>query len=259
MRTFSLYLPKTRPPPPGLLVLGGSPAPIEPVLPIVFIHGLGVGVAPYLRFIRRLAQARECFVIDLPEVSQSGCERVLSPQAMAECIAQMLSVFGHEKACFVAHSYGTFVMSWIIRYRRDIVGKTILLDPVSFLLAQPDVAYNFLYRDPHNPVTVFIANFVRWELFSANVLMRHFYWHENVLWSEDLPENSVVVLASNDDIIDAKKIRYYLEERQREGVNAKIFRKTDEPDSLKLLWLEGFYHGGILLSRAAQLQIVECL
>ena len=30
--------------------------------------------------------------------------------------------------------------------RRDIVAKTVMLDPVALLLAQPDVAYNFLYR-----------------------------------------------------------------------------------------------------------------
>ena len=30
--------------------------------------------------------------------------------------------------------------------RREIVAKTVLLDPVALLLAQPDVAYNFLYR-----------------------------------------------------------------------------------------------------------------
>ena len=30
--------------------------------------------------------------------------------------------------------------------RREIAAKTVLLDPVALLLAQPDVAYNFLYR-----------------------------------------------------------------------------------------------------------------
>ena len=28
------------------------------------------------------------------------------------------------------------------------MAKAVLLDPVSLLLAQPDVAYNFLYRRP---------------------------------------------------------------------------------------------------------------
>eukprot|EP00434_Breviolum_minutum_P003163 symbB.v1.2.002784.t1/scaffold150.1/size295742/3 len=190
-----------------------------------------------------LGRSRECFVIELPEISQACCELVLTPKEMADSVSQMLKAHGHDKAVFLAHSYGTFVMSWVLHFRRHIVAKTVLLDPVALLLAQPDVAYNFLYRHPDNPMLKVVANFVRWELFSAHVLMRHFYWHQNVLWKEDLPPDSLVVMSSHDDICNAHYVRRYLEDHQRQG-----------QDQLQLLWLEGFFHGGFLLSSAAQIQ-----
>ena len=47
----------------------------------------------------------------------------------------------------------TFSSGAIALVRRDFVAKAILLDPVALLLAQPDVAYNFLYR-PARPKKV---------------------------------------------------------------------------------------------------------
>merc|ERR1711862_277637 len=126
-------------------------------LPVVFIHGLGVGLTPYLPFIKRIADMRELFVVELPEVAQTGSELVLPPSAMAEEIAAMLAAHGHSRACFIGHSYGTAVLSWIIRSRPDIVAQPIFLDPICFLLANPDVAYNFIYRRPNNVFMLGVA------------------------------------------------------------------------------------------------------
>jgi pimeloyl-ACP methyl ester carboxylesterase len=237
-------------PAPGFLVRDGSPTLDPSSPPIVFIHGLGVGIAPYVRFVGHLSRcrSREVFLVELPEIAQAGSETVLSPDAMVEAITGMLSAFGHKKACFVAHSYGTFVLSWIQRARPDIVAKLVLIDPVSLLLVQPDVAFNFMYRRTNNSVLMNVVQFLRYELFSANVIMRHFYWHHNCLWKDELPQHCSVVLSSRDDLLNAYEIRCYLEEHQRSG-------STD----VSLLWLEGYFHGGFLLSKRAQLQIVDLL
>lgn len=249
--SYFRYIP---PEAPGqLIALGHAAPPLSPPaaqqLPVVFIHGLGCGLAVYLRFLRRLACSRECFVVELPEISQLGVEAVMPPSDMADAIDAMLRAHGHARACFVAHSYGTFVMSWILRARRSLVERVVLLDPVCFLLAQPDVAFNFLYRQPSNLFLLAVANFVRWELFSANVLMRHFYWYHNVLWLDELPPECVVALSSKDDIANACFVRRYLENYQQRGGQAGR--------DLKLLWFEGFFHGEIMLSKLAQLQIME--
>jgi len=237
--------------PAGTLIVDGAAVDPPAELPIVLIHGVGVGPGPYLRLIRRLAYNRECFVVELPEVSQIGVESVLSPTAMAEALEEMLASKGHRSACFVAHSYGTFILSWVARERPSIVAKGVFLDPVCFLLSQPDVAFNFLYRKPDNPFLQFVTHFVRWELFSANVLMRNFYWYHNVLWDDEIPQKCVVALSSADDITHAALVKSYLEDYQRRHVGSD--RRLD------LLWFEGFFHGGILLSKSAQMQVMEHL
>ncbi|CAK0789307.1 unnamed protein product [Prorocentrum cordatum] len=232
---------------PGLLLQRGEARPPEP--PVVFIHGLGVGLLPYLPFIRRLTGLRECFVVEVPEVSQAGAEVTLTPGGAPVALAAMLRSRGHGRACFVAHSYGTCIASWVWRARPDLVSKLVLMDPVCFLLCQPDVAFNFLYRRPPNAMMLAAAHFVRWELFAANVLMRHFYWYHNVMWRDELPSDCVVALSSKDDITNPPAVRRYLEERQQQAGGS----------GLKLLWMDGFFHGAILVSKLAQLQILQLM
>eukprot|EP00913_Durusdinium_trenchii_P035579 g33295.t1 len=55
------YFHRPAPAYPGLLVEGGKPVPPSQDSPVVLIHGLGVGITPYLRFIRMLGRTRECF------------------------------------------------------------------------------------------------------------------------------------------------------------------------------------------------------
>merc|ERR1712070_1181567 len=129
----------------------------------------------------------------------------------------MLTSHGHSSACFIAHSYGTVELSWPLRHRRDIVSKMIFIDPVCFLLSQPDVAFNVLYRQPHNWFMTVAANAVAWELYTANTLKRNFVWYDNVCWSDELPDNVVVALSSMDDICNPYTVRFYLEEHQQKA------------------------------------------
>lgn len=247
------FFHKIRTPASGLPVVAGRAAaePMEP--PVVFLHGVGVGLAYYLPIIWRLSAGRECFVVELPEVSQAGIEDVLPPAAMAAAVAMMLQAHGRTSACFVAHSWGSVALSHVLRSRPNLVAKAVLIDPICFLMTQPDLPYNFLYCQPKKLFTLVVKHFLRWELFTANVLMRQSYWYHNVMWKEDIPADCIVVLASGDDLINPHAVRRYLEEHQCQ-------QATEAPGSqLRLLWLEGFFHGKVLLSRLAQLQILELL
>merc|ERR1711972_283497 len=65
---------------PGILSVDGDERSPTKKPPIVFVHGLGVGLAPYLNIVRKLSQrSREVFVLELQEVTQSGVETVLPP------------------------------------------------------------------------------------------------------------------------------------------------------------------------------------
>lgn len=51
------------------------------------------------------------------------CETLILCAGFVQAIACMLGEFGHKRATFLAHSYGTFVLSWVIRRRPDLVAK----------------------------------------------------------------------------------------------------------------------------------------
>jgi len=140
------------------------------------------------------------------------------------------------------------VLTWVVRLRRDIVVKAMFLDPICFLLAQPDVAVNFLYSAPDGFIKKAAAHLVRWELFAANVLRRHFYWYHNNCWLDELPDDCVVLLSGKDHIIDPPLIRRYLETH-----------KARTSSEFELLWVEEFTHGGFLNDKPFQMQLLEIL
>lgn len=93
------------------------------------------------------------------------------------------------------------------------------------------------------------AHFVRWELFQAHVLFRHFYWYHNNLWLDELPDRCVVMLSGKDDILAPQLVRKHLE--------GYLQRHADA--DLQLLYYEEFPHGGFLANRSAQDEILSLL
>jgi hypothetical protein len=94
---------------------GGSSTSL---VPIVFLHGVGFGVLPYLHFIRdvmKACPASPVIVLEMPHVALRLCKEAAEIDAVAESAVNALKRLGAEKACFVGHSYGTFVISRILQ------------------------------------------------------------------------------------------------------------------------------------------------
>ncbi|CAG8488632.1 9312_t:CDS:2 [Diversispora eburnea] len=117
--------------------------------PIIFIHGVTGGLFCYATFIRKLQKLdRPLFLIELPHITMQMVEDVLTMDEVVREIEIMLSKRGFHKAIFVGHSMGTAVCAWVIKESRKIVGGLVMIDPIVFLLHYPNVAYNFVYRNP---------------------------------------------------------------------------------------------------------------
>lgn len=101
----------------------------------------------------------------------------------------------------------------------------------------------------------------------AHTLGRHFFWHDNILWKEDITgRRAAVFLSSNDCIVNARAVRSYLlgdkvENKQIGGtvtVNGSASgheRKTPanaasalfsaEGDDPRVLWGQGLDHAQV--------------
>ena len=115
--------------------------------PIVFCHGLGIGVLSYATVVAELlANPRQrqvsLFMVELPHIAMRPVEAQASPRELVVCIEDLLHVHRYEQAHFVGHSFGTLVLTWVAKHKLSMVSRFTFLDPVCFLLCKHDVAYN---------------------------------------------------------------------------------------------------------------------
>jgi pimeloyl-ACP methyl ester carboxylesterase len=120
--------------------------------PILFLHGVGLGITPYLlfvaalrkRFPRRpllLLEARHVSVGLFPTRAASTCD-------VASAAFEALSINNWRSAAVVAHSYGTFVAARMLAAHPEKVQSLVLLDPVCALTIYPQLLANFVYKPP---------------------------------------------------------------------------------------------------------------
>jgi pimeloyl-ACP methyl ester carboxylesterase len=153
--------------------------------PLVFMHGVGQGLLPYVHWLWTL-RSRPVFLLELPHVSMRVWERVPAARETADAVAAMLGERGFARCVAVGHSFGTFGVAWLVRYRPEALRGAVLLDPVCLLLSLPTAGTAFLYRTPRSLEGWAVRLAATRELGIARVLSRSFWYWENTLWLEDL-------------------------------------------------------------------------
>jgi len=101
-------------------------------LPILFIHGIGIGLLPYIPFLRDLA-AQDPDVGILAIEILPICMRITAPpldrDAMCAAITRILNAHGLHRVVLAGHSYGTAVSAHLLRRQWDSVEP--LLNPLT--------------------------------------------------------------------------------------------------------------------------------
>ncbi|TVY73197.1 hypothetical protein LSUE1_G004737 [Lachnellula suecica] len=195
-------------------------------LPIVFIHGIGIGLYPYTNFLGELnsiagvesANPDEqigILAIEIMPVSFRITHHALIREAMCAEIDQiLLKHFGpDQKFVLASHSYGTVISTHLLKTPSIAkrIGPVVLIDPVSILLHLPDVAYNFTRRQPKHANEYQLYYFASMDMGVSHTLSRHFFWNENVLWKKDLGGRKMTAsLSGRDLIVDTEAVGRYL-------------------------------------------------
>ncbi|KAH7190271.1 hypothetical protein BKA60DRAFT_664498 [Fusarium oxysporum] len=155
-------------------------------LPILFIHGIGVGLYPYINF--------------LADINAHDAGN--SSDGQVGIIA--IEIMSVGKVCLgitFVERYGSVVAAQLLRSPEvsQHIGPALFIDPVSFLLHLPEVAYNFICRRPSQPNEYLLSYFGSKDIGIAHTLFRRFFWADNLLWKEDIRDHPVtVVLAGRD-------------------------------------------------------------
>ena len=232
-------------------------------LPILFFHGIGVGLYPYTEFLKDLNQGRR------PEDGEIGVlaieilpisSRITAPMPPKEELCRryraILDHHGYDKFVLASHSYGSVISTHLLK-SPDLasrISSIILVDPISILLHQPDVAYNFTIRKPRLAREWLLWYFGSKDMGVAHTLARTFFWSENILWKEDLRgHRTTVFLSGKDSIINAKQVRAYLQQENTAGGEKKtesqdcatVFKQKEVAAEVKVEWQEDLDHGEI--------------
>jgi pimeloyl-ACP methyl ester carboxylesterase len=180
-------------------------------LPILFIHGIGVGMWPYTGFLRALhradAQAADgqtgIIALEIMPLSSRITGTMPSHQQLGADILRILDHHGWDRVELISHSYGSVITANMLRQPvvSARIGPMLMIDPVTFLLHLPDIAYNFTRRLPRQANECELYYFASTDMLIAETLARRFFWAENILWKEDLRGRSVTVVLGGKDIV----------------------------------------------------------
>ncbi|CAF3453344.1 unnamed protein product [Fusarium graminearum] len=224
-------------------------------LPVVFFHGIGVGLSTYIGFLAGIYDTgdkkRSVGVIAVETLPISFRLTPAIPDKR-EFLSQMTAILEHhhwDKFALVSHSYGSVLTTHILHDSRlkHRVPSVVLIDPVTIMLHLPDVAYNFTRRKPKRANEWQLWYYASTDPGVALCLGRYFFWRENILWKEDLvgtqddgrhTRHAAVALAGRDLIVDTAAVAEYLgvdlEMRTRSlvaeshnGVEVVMFPKLD--------------------------------
>jgi pimeloyl-ACP methyl ester carboxylesterase len=267
-------------------------------LPMLFIHGIGIGLYPYTNFLRDLATELGIesnddgevgiIALEIMPVSSRITHSALKKNVMIREILEIVQYHGWSRFVLVSHSYGSIIATHLLKsiLTTSLVGPTVFIDPISFLLHLPDVAYNFTARQPVQANEHQLWYFGSKDIGVAHTLARRFCWSENIIWKEDLGlkgENNkkegrevTVVLSGKDLIVDAEAVGQYLMSSSLEGIltvaklaaltNSKINEAATEWKSrpwtgsgLEVLWFEQLDHAQVFDVEKTRKPIIKAI
>jgi pimeloyl-ACP methyl ester carboxylesterase len=191
-------------------------------IPIVLIPGLGLGVLPFLLFVRDIMKKcpnNPLILMEMPHVSLRVCRCAVEFDVVAQAAVDAVRRIGADRACFIGQSYGSFCTSRILQLFPEVVQSVVLLDPVCILTCYPRLLYNFIYRRLNitESLSVFIFDAIRYlfarDLTVSETFCRKFHWSELQIWPEDLPETSLICLSGKDTFLPATAARKQFEGR----------------------------------------------
>lgn len=256
--------------------------------PILLVHDVGVGLLPYLPFLRSLPRDIGVLALELLPLTN----RVAAPlaptaqlvDAVAAVLAQHAGSLGGAGGTFVlvAHGAGSLLAAPLLS-QPDLgprVERAVLVDPVALLLHLPDWAYSLLggwgpgpgQRPPRTPNEWLLWYCGAADPGVASTLGRRVCWREMVLWREALLEEAAgrrttVVVGGRDRAVNAAAVASYAH------FGDTGFAPTDQEEwrgtrdtwtgvlDVELMWLEGVDRGEVLLRpelRALLRKAVRC-
>ncbi|OLN96944.1 hypothetical protein CCHL11_07428 [Colletotrichum chlorophyti] len=205
--------------------------------PVVFLHGIGIGLWIYVRFLVEICtKGRDgkggaaIIALEILPVSFRLTEPPLAKEVFLRQFKTILDHHGCDEFVLVSHSYGSVLTTHAMRCPelQTRIKRAVLIDPVTILLHLPTVAYNFTRRRPKTANEWQLWYFASTDPGVAHCLGRYFFWRESAIWADELSgymtepkyadkgqkrlREVTVCLSGQDLIVDSHAVASYLAE-----------------------------------------------
>lgn len=214
--------------------------------PIVFVHGIGIGLIMYIPLIDAMLQTgRPIFLPEIPYVSGfrpwQSPSAVLQPAVVCGTMTAMLAAHGYMRAAWMGHSYGTTWLSYLCKYAPHVVAAVLFLDPICFCLHVPRLTKSFVYMRPDIGT---VSYMVRTDVSINWTIQRSFPWLWVILFTEQIDVPAAIFLSEKDALVPATNVEAYLrtkdvpvqnfegvtEDHFRHPINCTVFRGDGHGD-----------------------------
>ncbi|GMI08031.1 hypothetical protein TrVE_jg12816 [Triparma verrucosa] len=194
---------------------------------VVFMHGIGLGVIPYLHMLSKMCQvagAPNVILVEFPGISghsvreeaELGFPPYPSAEEVAKSIREHLSVTvaPHSRVIGIAHSFGTMVLSNIMNTFPDTFSRTAYIDPVCFfegattlwpVLYSPLTITTFFESLREVDPVKFITHLAAGDIYTQHVIKNVMYFAEYANRGNDM--KPLLVLSGKDHLVDTRAVR----------------------------------------------------
>ncbi|KAJ9088164.1 hypothetical protein DSO57_1025829 [Entomophthora muscae] len=202
-----------------------QPAQEASAQPIIFIHGVGCGPGTYLSQITKLIEHhpnRNIYVLELPCIVASTFSDIPTMDEILASVDDFFVENSLQQCSFIGHSYGTIVCTWLNYHRPHYIADLTLVDPVCFNLFESQVLNKVSYQKPSCFAHDLFLYLIFRDPLLASIFSRNFWWHQNILFPEDIKIRTNVYISDLDWIIDAPAIIRYLQHQLAVNPNPNI-------------------------------------
>lgn len=198
---------------PGKIPEGDISSDRQDDVPIIFCHGIGIGLLFYLPLIDELLKLGHPLL--LPEIPYvcgfrpwQDPHSILTPSEVCFTLSAMITMNGYSKGVFIGHSYGSAWVSYMCKYASHVMAAVVFLDPICFCLHHPCLTKSFVY---HRPDPGSVSYMVKTDVIVNWTIQRAFPWKSILLFTEDVPKIPCAIFLSELDVlIPVHEVERYL-------------------------------------------------
>ncbi|KAK3616996.1 transcription elongation factor spt5 [Elasticomyces elasticus] len=241
-------------------------------MPLLFLHGIGIGLGTYTDFFADLVKLNNkngshdqigILAIEIMPISFRLTSQTLRRQEMVRQIRQILSHHGWDKQQFVlaAHSYGTVIATHMLHdpLISPRIGPVVLADPINLWVHMGDIAYSFTAKVPKSASEIQLHYFACTDMGAAHAVTRRFIWTENVLWKREMKGRQFgIVLGGRDIIMAARRCRdYILEDFSDHEIDSFQGGEVVRTKEMEMLWFDDLNHAEAFVFREERQRVVD--